>query len=281
MKTHTTAALLCSLFASTASWSGADETPIAVEELTFQVDTAARDRFVELDDAIWTRHLAEQAGFLRKEVWLGRVDSASGKATVKLIIHWRSKAAWDAVPRAGLEATDRRFAKAMKEIGDYRMVSSKAYELATRTSVKQPPSLDVAALATDPVWLSQAEEINVPRTPNFGPNRRYLAVRLIDALRGAVELDSFDPQKTTLVFHCVDGYEPKMPLATALEHEGWIALKDLDLAEGDPWRVDEPGREPASAEPAYLVWPEAPRGVKLAWPYALTEVRLVVDPSAR
>ncbi|MEO0532132.1 MAG: TIGR03792 family protein [Planctomycetota bacterium] len=272
---------LVAAWATTRSGAQAEEEalpPTAIEELTFLVDVAGVDRFLELDNAIWTAHLAEQPGFLGKEAWRLDTDPAGDKATVKLVIRWRSRADWNAVPLAGLEATETRFAKAMADVGSYELVKVHAYELA-RTgsgSTGVPIStLDVKNLLTDAKWLARAAEIEVANTPDFGPDRRYRAIRLADVLRDNFALEGEDPDKTTLIFRCVDGYEPMMSLAEAQAAEGWLAFQDLDLAPNQEWTVTQAGGKRVSVAPGYLVWRDAPRGSKLPWPYALAEIRVM------
>jgi uncharacterized protein (TIGR03792 family) len=76
-----------------------------IEQLTFRVPVALRPRYLELDARIWTAALAAQPGFLGKEAWVEATDPE----VLHLIIRWRSRADWKAVPHALLRDTDRRF----------------------------------------------------------------------------------------------------------------------------------------------------------------------------
>lgn len=80
-----------------------------IEQLTFRVPVALRPRYLDLDARIWTATLAAQPGYLGKEAWVEAADPE----VLHLIIRWRSRADWHAVPKALLAETDRRFAAAL------------------------------------------------------------------------------------------------------------------------------------------------------------------------
>jgi uncharacterized protein (TIGR03792 family) len=80
-----------------------------IEQLTFRVPAALRQRYLDLDAQIWTAALAAQPGFLGKECWIEAADPE----VLHLIIRWRSRADWKAVPAPVLQATDQRFVAAL------------------------------------------------------------------------------------------------------------------------------------------------------------------------
>jgi uncharacterized protein (TIGR03792 family) len=277
------------VYASRPATSDEPTPPIAVEELTFNVDTKAIDAFLRLDDQVWTAHLAEQPGFLGKESWVADAADTTGdnrgKREVKLVIRWRSLADWQGVPKEGLAATDARFAAAMKPHGVYAMTGSRAYTLARTASAApavEAPTVRMAELWADPKWRDRAEEIAVPNDPTFGADKRYRAVRLKDVLFDHFALDNRDPQTTTLVFTCVDGYQPTMTLAKAQAYEGWLAFEDPEHSTGDEWVAIQPGGKRVPIAPCYLVWPDAPRDdPKIAWPYAMASIALMDEDPLR
>jgi uncharacterized protein (TIGR03792 family) len=85
---------------------------MVIEQLTFIVPPALRDRFLDLDRDIWTATLAAQAGFLGKEVWV----EAGDPGRLHLIIRWQDRASWKSVPTALLAETDRRFAASLGQV---------------------------------------------------------------------------------------------------------------------------------------------------------------------
>jgi uncharacterized protein (TIGR03792 family) len=78
---------------------------MVIEWLTFRVDPADQPHWLAADAAIWTPALASQPGYLGKEAWTDQADPAA----LSLIIRWESLAAWKAVPRAHLDATEAAF----------------------------------------------------------------------------------------------------------------------------------------------------------------------------
>ncbi len=78
---------------------------MVIEWLSFRIDPADQPAWRAADAAIWTPALAAQPGYLGKECWVDRADPAS----LSLVIRWQSHAAWQAVPRDLLEATEAAF----------------------------------------------------------------------------------------------------------------------------------------------------------------------------
>lgn len=66
----------------------------AVEQLTFELDPALVEHFIEVDHAVWTRTLARYDAALEKEVWVD--DGQKGRVTT--IIYWTSLEHWKSVP---------------------------------------------------------------------------------------------------------------------------------------------------------------------------------------
>ena len=75
---------------------------MVIEFLSFTVDPADVDEWVDADERKWTAFLAAQDGFLGKQVLVERDD----QGTVHAVITWRDEAAWHAIPAVQLEAVD-------------------------------------------------------------------------------------------------------------------------------------------------------------------------------
>jgi uncharacterized protein (TIGR03792 family) len=84
---------------------------MVVEWLRFDVPEARQAEFLAMDAAIWTVALARQPGFVRKEIW----RAAGDPRTLNLVIHWASREAWHAVPRAVLDEATHAFEAALGE----------------------------------------------------------------------------------------------------------------------------------------------------------------------
>lgn len=73
---------------------------MVIEFLTFRVPPDELHGWLESDDRHWTRFLARQEGFVRKEMW----RSVDDESTVHAVIWWASHEHWQAVPRDELAA---------------------------------------------------------------------------------------------------------------------------------------------------------------------------------
>lgn len=254
----------------------ADEPSVAVEELTFEVPAALRAQFLRLDAEIWTPVLARQAGFLSKETLV----TQKKQTTVKLLVHWENKTAWDAVPKKLLKATEAAFAKAMGGPQNYKLVSVKAYSrvrFVPSVTADQPDraesvSLDLTPLQTEQ-WQKRAREIVVAKDPTFKKRKRYLAVDLLEYLEDRIDLETL--HGTTVVFECSDGYRPTMDGKTIASGGGWLAIRDLDAPDGLRWSPPRANGRTSKLEPCYLVWPDVSGWNNVyAWPYALTQIHI-------
>ncbi|MDY6783047.1 MAG: TIGR03792 family protein [Cyanobacteriota bacterium] len=96
---------------------------MVIEWLKFRVEPSKREEFVRKDALVWTATLAHYPGFLGKEVWL---DPHNLESTV-LIIHWKTREQWKAIPQDILERTEAKMQQAMGDV--YEMVESREYQI--------------------------------------------------------------------------------------------------------------------------------------------------------
>ena len=75
---------------------------MVIEFLTFEVDPAERDQWLAEEERHWSRFLETRPGYAGKEMWVE--EGVPGR--VHAVIRWESREAWDAVPRADVEAVD-------------------------------------------------------------------------------------------------------------------------------------------------------------------------------
>ena len=73
------------------------EKPIAVEEIRVVVSPDWVDRWVELDDEVWTSRLKVSEGFLGKEIWISR--DVPGE--INVVIYWADYDIWQAHDKSG------------------------------------------------------------------------------------------------------------------------------------------------------------------------------------
>lgn len=261
------ALLMVVLLGSVAPAPGIE--PHVVEELTFRVDPAAREVFRQHDAAIWTAVLEEQPGFLDKEIWL----SSEAADEVKLIIRWRGRRDWNAVPKAVLAETDERFRTAMGD-ADWAMIRGRAYRAVTPADAE---GVSIDALLGRDALLSAAEVV-VPQDPVYFSEKRYLAVPIHQAVETLVPTDA-DPESLEVVFACTDDYHSRMPLIDFLAGDPWLAFRDLDAPDGAAWFANPKGPPPEKMGRAYVVWRGADRPDSLTWPYAVERIRVTrVEP---
>lgn len=96
---------------------------MVIEWLKFNVVPEQRERFVQLDEQIWTSALSRYPGFLGKEVWVSPDDLSEAI----LVIRWETFEQWQAIPRPDLEAVEARMREAM---GDrYELLESRRYQV--------------------------------------------------------------------------------------------------------------------------------------------------------
>jgi len=75
-----------------------------VEHLRVKVPAAGRQAWLEAERGSWEPWLAQQAGFLGRELlWDGEREEGT------LLIRWASRAQWKQIPEAEIEAVQERF----------------------------------------------------------------------------------------------------------------------------------------------------------------------------
>ncbi|MEM1254168.1 MAG: TIGR03792 family protein [Cyanobacteria bacterium P01_H01_bin.21] len=82
---------------------------MVVEWLKFRVDAAQRDRYIAIDNEIWTPALATYPGFLDKATWL----DPNHDDEVIFVISWATREQWKAIPEEDLEQINQRFDTAL------------------------------------------------------------------------------------------------------------------------------------------------------------------------
>ncbi|MBD2344405.1 TIGR03792 family protein [Anabaena subtropica] len=96
---------------------------MVIEFLKFRVDPSWRETFIQKDAEIWTTALAKYPGFLGKEVWINPNDPTE----LVLIIHWKTKEQWKAIPVVDLQAIEQKFSQAVSN--SYELVESGEYQV--------------------------------------------------------------------------------------------------------------------------------------------------------
>ena len=97
---------------------------MVIEWLKFRVQPEVREKFVEQDQAIWTKALATQSGFLGKEVWINP-DIAD---EIILVIRWQTREQWKAIAPELLAQTEEIFKASMGK-DSYEMTEAKEHHI--------------------------------------------------------------------------------------------------------------------------------------------------------
>ncbi|HEY9888192.1 MAG TPA: TIGR03792 family protein [Candidatus Obscuribacterales bacterium] len=96
---------------------------MVIEWLQVRTAAAHRERYIQVDDEIWTPALQRYAGFLSKETWISPED----EEVVIFVIRWRSREEWFGIPEAELTAVNERFDAALGF--DYSLEISREYQV--------------------------------------------------------------------------------------------------------------------------------------------------------
>ena len=96
---------------------------MVIEWLTFRVPAAERERFIQVDDEIWTAALQTYPGFISKETWISPVEEEA----IIFVIRWHTREEWKAIPEADLAAIETRFNEALDF--DYTLEESKEFQV--------------------------------------------------------------------------------------------------------------------------------------------------------
>ena len=96
---------------------------VVIEWLEFRVPTEYRERYVQVDDQVWTPALQQYPGFISKETWLDAEDLE----LVVLMIRWRSREEWYAIPEAALAKIEQAFDAALGV--PYQLAASRSFQV--------------------------------------------------------------------------------------------------------------------------------------------------------
>lgn len=136
-------------------------------------------------------------------------------------------------------------------------------------------NLDLLALQKEGK-LNGTTLITVDNDPVYHSTKRYEAVPLLHLLETHTAIKNLDAEKYQIVFECIDGYKPMMPLQKFLSVKSFLAVRDTDAPKGELWsKIIKDGNE-MKAAPFYLVYQDvSAKETDLEWPYNLIKIHLV------
>jgi cytochrome c2 len=117
--------------------------------------------------------------------------------------------------------------------------------------------------------------VTIVKDPVYHKTKKYQAVNASLLLKKEIDLSKVDIKNTLIIFECIDGYKPEMPLELFLKTKSFLAFKDVDAPKGSNWeKIVKDGNE-MNADPFYLVYTSVPTDdQEYKWPYNVIKFRL-------
>jgi mono/diheme cytochrome c family protein len=116
--------------------------------------------------------------------------------------------------------------------------------------------------------------VTVANDPVYHKTKKYQAVNALTLIAAEIDLSKVDAKDTKIVFECIDGYKPEMPLTLFLASKPYLAFKDVD-AKGTDWEPITKNGNKMDAAPFYLVYTNASaENDHYKWPYNLIKIHL-------
>lgn len=123
--------------------------------------------------------------------------------------------------------------------------------------------------------LGEDTIVTVINDPVYHKTKKYKAVNARNLLKNEIDLTKIDSKNTKIVFECIDGYQPEMPLELFLNAKPFLAFQDLDAPNGEKWEKIVKGENEMDADPFYLVYESVSKKDSLyKWPYNLIKIHL-------
>jgi uncharacterized protein (TIGR03792 family) len=96
---------------------------MVIEWLQVRVPADQRERYIQIDDEIWTAALSGYPGFISKETWISPEDPE----VVIFVIRWRTREDWFGISEDELADVNARFDDALGI--EYTLETSKEYQV--------------------------------------------------------------------------------------------------------------------------------------------------------
>jgi cytochrome c2 len=119
--------------------------------------------------------------------------------------------------------------------------------------------------------------VSIANDPVYHKPKKYKAVNASLLIKNEIDLTKIDPKNTKIVFECVDGYKPEMPLELFLNANPYLAFQDVEAPKGAKWEPIVKNGNEMNAEPFYIVYTSvSEKDTRYKWPYNL--VRIYLEP---
>lgn len=123
--------------------------------------------------------------------------------------------------------------------------------------------------------LGKDTVVTIANDPVYHKEKKYKAVNADVLINNEIDLTKIDPKNTKIVFECIDGYKPEMPLELFLNANPYLAFEDIDAPKGAKWEpIIKDGNE-MNAAPFYIVYTGiSEKDSRYKWPYNLVKIYL-------
>ena len=123
--------------------------------------------------------------------------------------------------------------------------------------------------------LGKDTVVKIENDPVYHKQKKYKAVNASLLIKNQIDLTKIDPKNTKIVFECIDGYKPEMPLELFLNANPYLAFEDIDVPKGAKWEpIIKDGNE-MNAAPFYIVYTGiSENDSRYKWPYNLVKIYL-------
>jgi cytochrome c2 len=119
--------------------------------------------------------------------------------------------------------------------------------------------------------------VTIANDPVYRKQKKYNAVSASLLIKNEIDLTKVDLKNTKIVFECIDGYKPEMPLELFLNANPYLAYQDIDAPKGLNWEAIIKNGNEMNAEPFYIVYTSvSEKDTRYKWPYNL--VRINIEP---
>ena len=143
------------------------------------------------------------------------------------------------------------------------------------TSIVQPEiKLDLLDLQAKNK-LGKDTIVTIVNDPVYHKTKEYKAVSASLLIQNEIDLTKIDTKNTKIVFECIDGYKPEMPLDFFLKANPYLAFEDVEPPEGEKWETIIKDGNEMNAEPFYIVYTSvSEKDTSYKWPYNLVKMHL-------
>jgi cytochrome c2 len=124
--------------------------------------------------------------------------------------------------------------------------------------------------------LGKDTVVTIINDPVYHKTKKYNVVNALVLLKTEIDLSKVDIKNTLIIFECIDGYKPEMPLELFLNAKPFLAFKDVDAPKGSNWeKIIKNGNE-MNADPFYLVYDSVSSDNQdYKWPYNVIKFHFV------